>query len=296
MSGGASTSSANSVFWKRGDHRRMVTPIAQGQQTLYVTFQGQEVAVSSDAPEVLAGLVGVFSAMLAPAATRAVGQLEVSRNGGPYHVKGNTEVGLEDGSLADVLRCLRFSVIQVLIQARPDLLWFHAGAVASGEHAMLLPGARGQGKSTLVTGLCARGWTYLSDDVVPLNPTSSCVVPFPLTPARREFPGQEMPADWLRAPTKVEVSVTPGSICQEAVPAGALVFPSYAVGAPAELSPCSPAQAVVQLLQHCWNFSSHREAAVRYLCDLVERVPSFHLSFSDGDLAVELLIRSRLMV
>lgn len=274
----------------------VVAPMAQGQQTLYVAFQGQEVAVTSDASEVLAGVGRLFSTMLAPAATRAAGEIEVSRNGGRYHVTGNTEVNLEDGSLADVLRCLRFSVIQVLIQARPDLLWLHAGAVAWGERAMLLPGARGRGKSTVVTGLCVRGWTYLSDDVVPLNPSSSLAVPFPLTPAKRVFPGQEMPAGWLRAPTKVKVSLTPGSICQQPVPVAALVFPSYGVAASTELFPCPPAQAAVELLQHCWNFASHREAAVGYLCDLADRVPAFHLSFSDGDRAAELLIRSRLLV
>jgi hypothetical protein len=270
--------------------------MAKARRTVYIAFEGHQVAVSGDAPEVLAGLESIFSTMLAPAATRAAGQLEVSRNGGPYHVRGNTEVDLEDGSLTDVLRSVRFSVIQVLIQARPDLLWFHAGAAASGERAMLLPGGRGRGKSTLVTGLCARGWTYLSDDVVPLNPTSSCVVPFPLTPARREFPGQEMPADWLGAANKVEVSLTSASICRQPVPVSVLVFPSYAVGVPAELTPCPPAQAAVELLQNCWNFASHREAAVRYLCGLVARVPAFHLAFSDGDLAAELLTRSRPMV
>jgi hypothetical protein len=273
--------------------RPVVARRARRQQTLYVTFQGRDVAISSDAPEVLAGLEGIFAAMLAPAATRAVGQLEVSRKGGQYHVRGNAEVDLEDGSLADVLRCLRFSVIQLLIQARPDLLWFHAGAAASGERAMLLPGHRGQGKSTLVTRLCARGFTYLSDDIVPLNPASQRLVPFPLTPARREFPGQEMPADWLRAPNKV--SVAPGIVCRRPVPVGVLVFPRYGAGAPAELSLCAPAQAAVELLQHCWNFASHREAAVSYLCNLVEQLPAFRLSFSDGDLAAELLTRSSLI-
>jgi hypothetical protein len=272
----------------------MIASIAQGHQTLYITFQGREVAVSSDAPEVLAGVESTFSAMLAPAATHALGQLEVSLSGGQYHVWGNTEIDLGDGSLADVLRWVRFSVIQVLMQARSELLWLHAGAAASSERALLFPGPRGRGKSTLVTGLCARGWTYLSDDIVPLNPRSSCVVPFPLTPARREFPGQEMPEEWLRVPNKVEVPVAPGSIGRESMLVGALVFPTYVVGAPAELFPCPPAQAAVELLQQCWNFSSHRETAVRYVCGLVERLPAFHLSFSDGDHAAELLIQSSL--
>jgi hypothetical protein len=264
-------------------------------RTVYIAFERHQVALRSDAREVLAGLERMYSAMVAPAAPCPVGELEVSRNGGSYHVGGATEIDLEDGSLADVLRCLRFSVIQALMRARPDLLWFHAGAAASGGRGVLLPGGRGQGKSTLIVGLCGRGWAYLSDEVVPLDPTSGRVVPFPLTPARREFPGREMPADWLRAPEKVECPLPPETFCRRPVPVGALVFPSYSgVGVPARLSPCPPAQAVVELLQHCWSFPGHREAALRSLCGLVARVPAFRLSFGDGDLAADLLTRSRL--
>lgn len=270
--------------------------IAEGRQALQVTFQGLGVTVSSDAAEVLAALANIFSAMLAPVVTRAVDELEVSGNGGRYHVIGNTEIDPDARSLADVLRCLRFSVIRRLIQARPDLLWFHAGAVSLGERAVLLPGARGRGKSTLVTSLCARGWSYLSDDIAPVDPSASHVLPFPVSPARREFPGMEMPADWLRSPTKRRISVTRDRICRQPVPVCALVFPHYAVGAGAELSPCSPAHAAVELLQNCWNVRRHGEDAVRCACELVRRLPVFRLSFSDGDRAADLLIRSRLLV
>ena len=181
-------------------------------------------------------------------------------------------------------------MIQLFIQARPDLLWFHAGAAASGDCAVLLPGPRGHGKSTLVTGLCARGWTYLSDDIVPIDPISSRVVPFPMTPARREFPGREMPEDWLREPNKVEVSLVPMNICWQPATIGTLVFPRYGLDAVAALSTCSPAQAARDMLQHCWNFDSHREAAVRYVCDLAARLPAFRLSFGDGNRAAELLV------
>jgi hypothetical protein len=104
-----------------------------------------------------------------------------------------------------------------------------------------------------------------------------------------------MPADWLLARNKIEVTLTPGSLCRQPVQVGVLVFPSYRAGAPAELSPCPPVQAVAELLQGCWNFAAHREDVVGYVCDLVGRVPAVRLSFSDGDLAAEFLTRSRLM-
>ncbi|HEX9246429.1 MAG TPA: hypothetical protein VGA35_09720 [bacterium] len=267
---------------------------ARVPRTVYIEFEGHQVAVGSDTHEVLAGLESMYSAMIVPAAGRAVRTLVVSGNGGSYRITGDTAFQVADGSLSDVLRCLRFSVIQGLMQARPDLLWFHAGAAAADGRAILLLGPRGRGKSTLIVSLCARGWSYLSDDVVPLNPASSRAVPFPLTPARREFPGQEMPADWLRSPTKVDVPLPSRSLGRHPVPVGALVFPKYRIGAPARLSPCPPAEAAAELLQHCWNFAEHGKAALRRLCDLAARVPAYHLSFSNGDLATDLLALLRL--
>ncbi|MGH7389313.1 MAG: hypothetical protein ACREM3_07615 [Candidatus Rokuibacteriota bacterium] len=266
----------------------MAPPIALNR-TLYVGFQGQEVAVIGDAPEVLAGLARIFSGMLVGEPARPIGRLEVDRDGGRYRVRGNTEIDLEDGSLHDVLRCLRFSVIQLLIQARPDLLWLHAGAAARSEKAILFPGLRGRGKSTLVTRLCARGWAYLSDDIVPIDPASGAAIPFPQTPAIREHPGQEMGDEWLRAPNKVEVPLRQGAVCREPVRVAAVVFPAYSADAATELNPCSPATAAADLLRHCWNFSQHGETAVRLACALVSRVPCSRLSFRDGDDAAEYL-------
>jgi hypothetical protein len=272
----------------------MTMPVLDELKTMHVAFQGKEVAVRAEAPEVRAGIEKMFSAMVAPPAAPAVGQLEVRRNGGPYFVTGNTEVGIEDGSLPDVLRCIRFSVIQMLIAAWPELLWLHAGAAASGQRAMLLAGPRGYGKSTLVTGLCARGWTYLSDDIVPIDPRTHHALPFPITPAKRVFPGRQMPGEWLREPTKVDVSLDPATFARQAIPIGAIVFPTYAVGVPPRLSPCRPAEAALDLLQQCWNFRALGTAAVRCLCDLVRRLPAFRLSYSDGDTAADVLMRSNL--
>ena len=71
-----------------------------------------------------------------------------------------------------------------------------------------------------------------------------------------------------------------------------MVFPVYRRGCHTELLPCSPATAALELLQNCLNFPSHREAAVRYICDLVRKVPAFRLSYSDGSLAAELIAQA----
>jgi hypothetical protein len=60
-------------------------------------------------------------------------------------------------------------------------LRLHAGAVAYGDRAVLLPGAMGAGKSTLTAGLVARGGEYVTDEVAALAGTAVRSYPRPLS-------------------------------------------------------------------------------------------------------------------
>jgi hypothetical protein len=266
--------------------------VAMNRQTLQVGFGGSKVAVYSDAPEVLAGLKRIFREMLESEPTRTVERLEVQWRDGKFNVSGITEACIEYGSLANTVERLRYEVVLRLIQARSDLMWLHAGAAAYRCSAVMILGSWGRGKSTLVTSLYANGWTYLSDDVVPLDPNSDRAFPFPLTPMVREDPGQELPLERLSELRKTEVFLLPERVCRDPIPISAVVFPVYRRGCHTELLPCSPATAALELLQNCLNFPSHREAAVRYVCDLVRKVPAFRLSYSDGRLAAELIAQA----
>jgi hypothetical protein len=57
-------------------------------------------------------------------------------------------------------------------------LCLHAGAVARDGRGFLLPAAAGSGKTTLVAGLLARGFQYLTDDVAVLERTTGHLLPF----------------------------------------------------------------------------------------------------------------------
>jgi hypothetical protein len=266
--------------------------VAMNRQTLYVGFGGSKVAVYSDAPEVLAGLKRIFREMLESEPTRTVERLEVQRRDGKYNISGITEACIESGSLANTVERLRYEVVLRLIQARSDLIWLHAGAAAYRCSSVIILGPWGRGKSTLVTSLYAKGWTYLSDDVVPLDSNSGRAFPFPLTPMVREDPGEELPLERLSELRKTVMLLLPERVSRDPVPIRTVVFPVYRRGCHTELLPCSPATAALELLQNCLNFPSHREAAVRYICDLVRKVPAFRLSYSDGRLAAELIAQA----
>jgi hypothetical protein len=266
--------------------------VAMNRQTLHVGFGGSKVAVCSDAPEVLVGLKRIFGEMLESEPTRTVERLEVQWRDANYNVSGITEACIECGSLADTVERLRYEVVLRLIQARSDLIWLHAGAAAYRSSSVIILGSWGRGKSTLVTSLYANGWTYLSDDVVPLDPNSGRAFPFPLIPMVREDPGQELPLERLSELRKTAVHLRPERVCRDPVPIRTVVFPVYRRECHTELLPCSPGTAALELLQNCLNFPSHREAAVQYVCDLVRKVPAFRLSYSDGRLAAELIAQA----
>ena len=82
-------------------------------------------------------------------------------------------------------RGLLHGVVKLLMAARSDLLWIHGGVAAHDGRALLLAATTGQGKSTVIAELLRCGWTYLSDEVAPIDPVTCRVFPFPVTPHMR---------------------------------------------------------------------------------------------------------------
>ena len=273
------------MYLKQHLHKASTTII--NQETLYISFQNCQVAIHSNIAEVLAEVKQSFQSMLEPKATRIVGELQLFWANGEYHLLGGSEGRIHNGTLNDVLDRLKYEAVLKLIQARPDLLWLHAGAAAYQDRAVVFSGLSGRGKSTLVTSLYAKGWTYLSDDVLPLDLDSAKVLPFPRTPEVRENRGLELSAEQVQELNKIVVNLTPDSVCRKPMQIAALVFPTYSLRSPTEILPYSPATAALELLQNCLNFVDRKESAVGHVCQLIQQIPVFRLSFSNGDLATE---------
>lgn len=262
---------------------------AMNQHTLHIGFEGNQVTVYSKVTEVIIAIKRDFQKMLEPEPKRTVGKLEVNQNDADYWILGGSKASFGYHSLCNVIERLRYEVVLCLVQSRPDLLWFHAGAAAYRGSAVLISGLSGYGKSTLVTTLCANDWTYLSDDIVPLDLNSGKVIPFLQTPWIRKNSGENLSPQSVQKLSKTEVNLKPETVCREAVPINAIIFPTFSLHAETKILPCSPATAALELLQNCQNFIIHRQEAVRHICDLVKRLPTFSLYFSNNDLAAEML-------
>lgn len=263
---------------------------ATNEQNLYIAFEEHQVAVYSNVAEVLTRIRRNFGQMLALEPKNIIGQLQVSRKNGEYYLLGGSEGNTRNSTLDDVLCSVKYEAIVALIKARPDLLWLHAGAAADQGSAIVISGCSGRGKSTLVTSLCTRGWSYLSDDVLPLNLNSGKVIPFPRTPEVRENIGRELPPEQIQQLKQIEFKLKPEAVCKQAMPIKALVFPTYSLHSPTQILPYSPATAALELLQNCINFTDHKQIAVRHVCELVKHLPTFRLFYSDSNLAAETII------
>ena len=181
-----------------------------------------------------------------------------------------------------VLHCARRWALDGLIEAHPGFLWLHAAAAALDDRAVLICGSPGAGKSTLAVQLLERGWSFVADDVVPVDVTGSLALPMPCAPCIRTGLSENGgdPAVFLQQSKRV-VAVASGQVAATAQPIGAIVFPEFAPGDTPLLSPLSAALAASSLIAQCLRFDEGRTRTISSLFRLAEALPAFHLRYRD---------------
>jgi hypothetical protein len=140
-----------------------------------------------------------------------------------------------------------------------------------------------------VAGLARTGWRYLSDEAVPLDMADDHATPYPLTPQIRVGPGGALDAEAVAALGKRDVPLKRSVVCRAATRITEVVFVHYAPATTAVLTPMTPGEAALGLLESCLNFREHGARAIRYAADLARRVPAVTLTFGDVGAAVRLL-------
>lgn len=253
------------------------------------------VEVRSRRPEIRDGLAYRLRHLLVPDEAAAVpaARFSIQRDGDAYLLeRDGTPLRLDTG-LAMALRHLEGEIVRHWMRARPEWIWLHAGGAVIDDRAVLLVGPGGSGKSTLVTALVERGWSYLSDEVVPIDPMTGRALPFPRTPVVREERGERLDAAEVRDLCRREAPLAEQHLHRESAPIGAIVFPSCDPASPTRLLPISPARAALELLRGCLSYGHQGPAAVEGLVELVRRTALFRLSFAGGRRGAEHLDRAR---
>lgn len=188
----------------------------------------------------------------------------------------------ERGQLDYVVHCARRWAIEAFIAAHPAFLWLHAAAVARDGSVVLLCGSPGAGKSTLAVQLIDRGWTFVADDVVPVEGRSCLALPMPCAPCIRAGSPEEFgDRDVFLEQSKRVVAVASGQVATTAHPVAAIVFPEFSPGAKLVLSPLSAASAAWSLTTQCLRFDEVRARTIDGLFRLAEALAAFHLLYSD---------------
>jgi hypothetical protein len=275
-----------------GDARESTMPwplLSPAPDRLFVSFGGHQVAISSRLEEARRVAHRQFRDMIVPSAGDVIGTLEIDGRGGQYRFVREGRPYDDTVNLANLPTRLTREIVRMFISANSDLIWLHAGAVSHDDKAIIFPGRWGRGKSTLVTELAKRGWSFHSDDILPIDPRSWMAWPFPQTPRLRQGSGNPVSRNELGGMRKNNIDIPTGSISRRPVPLAMLVLPDYDPAFDERLTPHSPAAAVAELLEGCLSFVDHREPSLTAMCALVERLPTYRLTYSDGRRAADLV-------
>lgn len=181
-----------------------------------------------------------------------------------------------------------------------EWLVIHAAVVAREDgRAALLPAPPGSGKSTLAAALVHRGWRLLSDELALVSFTDGAIVPLarPVNLKNesidviRAFAPEAVLSPEVPNTTKGTVALmkAPGEsirrMDEPAEPAW-IVFPRYAPGAEAVLTPAPKGRTFIELGESALTYSLHGAAGFDALAALVDRCACYHFRYGRLDDAI----------
>lgn len=221
-----------------------------------------------------------------------------------------SEAGISVANLdrADVLNFLIERVVHALIVDLTSAPILHAGAVTLHGRAVLVAGASGTGKSSLVAWLVDRGWSYLTDE--------ACVVDGGIVGLARALLIKAGAADSVaslrafrdapRVPVGTDTAFAPAAAAaltanDTPLPCGMIVLPRFVPGCRLEITSVSPADAAFRLMACNLNARNLPDGGLRAIARVSRAAPCVTLQYGDYaqldgvlDVLVELLLEKHL--
>ncbi|MDF1582288.1 MAG: HprK-related kinase A [Methyloprofundus sp.] len=182
-----------------------------------------------------------------------------------------------------------------------QFLIIHAAVVELNGNAFILPGAPGNGKSTLCAALVCKGWRLLSDEMTLVSMENGQIYPIP-RPVSLKNKSIEVISDYSADAVFGEIvhDTAKGSIAHMRAPDSSIyssdqvvtpakiIFPKYKQGALTELTLISKGKSVLKAAEQCFNYSVLGAQGFESLCALVDVSDCYEFSYSCLDEAIEL--------
>jgi hypothetical protein len=158
----------------------------------------------------------------------------------------------------------------------PDFTFIHAGVVADGHRALVMPGLSFSGKTTLVRAMVAAGAVYYSDETGRVHPYSKRLS------IRRDGGGVD----------DYRVEELGGVAGLEPLPMGLMIATRYRPGAQWQPSELSAGAAALAMLEHAVPAQTRPEQTMRVLKKAAEGAVALQGERGEADALAEVLLES----
>ncbi|MCC0006776.1 MAG: glycosyltransferase [Hyphomicrobiaceae bacterium] len=253
-----------------------------------LNWQGQCIRVIC--PEEIAVDIEMLFGRLVVGGGTPARTVTVAKEGDRYSIDDETADTVSDLARSDLASFLMDVVIRALITDQSRGVALHAGAVARNGRVVLVAGASGSGKSSLICWLVENGFEYLTDEIVLLEPNDASVVGMPravvVKPGSAELI-REMQAfrDARTALGGTHVMIEPpaSSASNGPMPVALIIFPEFSLGEGLSLAGPSAAECGLKLVECNLNARNFRDGGFAALTKLARKAPALSLRYGGFD-------------
>jgi hypothetical protein len=259
---------------------------------------GLTVRIGVDDPYLIQPVATAFAAFVATGQATVATPIEISVTTAPsqsgWSVSGE-QLTMHCEDLSGLLYCLD-KVFSIALQLRRQELYFlHAAVLCLDGKAVVISGASGAGKSTLAWHLCNSGFTYLSDELAPIDVSTLEIHAYPRALCLKQLTSRlaEPPDCALYAEHTIHIpaDILLAETVRKPAQLESIVFLTGNGGSsPPVLSEISESTAAAMLYSHGLNQLSHARDGLDAVTRIAARVRGYCLTRGNPDaMQIEIL-------
>jgi len=194
----------------------------------------------------------------------------------------------------ELLSHVEWTINTTAVESLRRFYQIHASAVSKEGRAIICPASPGSGKTTFCFWMVLRGYRYLSDEIVLLDPDTRQLAPFPkslsikegtyslMRSLRPELDLDRFRGAFLGTPIwYVPPSALGSGVVSPVSTPSVFLFVRYDPSRRSALEPIGKGEAVLRTVRESFNFLQHREGAIEALTEIIDRCPCHELIVND---------------